>query len=174
VLAETAGAPPYVVAAAGDTRFGLEGSRLAANVGLVVIDAERPYRAVWSTTGLRTDGWTRPGVPARIRVHARPGARPEVARLSIRILAPESAPAEYRVAAETVVRSGALSAGGATDEVVLLCAGGPGLPALATVSSSAAAPVEGPPLGPDPEPTRLAGVSVGPVVVEWTGRPCDG
>ena len=67
VVAGTADAPRYVIAAEGDPRFQLAGSEYAANVGLVVLDAVRPYRAVWSSLGLRTDGWTRPGVPATIR-----------------------------------------------------------------------------------------------------------
>jgi hypothetical protein len=173
VLAGTERAPRFVVMAPGDPRFGLAGERRAENVGLRVIDAERPYRAVWSTAGLRTDGWTRPGVPAIVRIHPRPGARPELAQLAIRIAAPESTPAEYRVTAGTASRSGTLEAGTATDEPLLACVG-PRSPAVAIVTSPTAASVDGPPLGPDPEPTRLVGVPVGPVEVEWTGRPCDG
>jgi hypothetical protein len=173
VLAGTERAPRFVVMAPGDPRFGLAGERRAENVGLRVIDAERPYRAVWSTAGLRTDGWTRPGVPDIVRIHPRPGARPELAQLAIRIAAPESTPAEYRVTAGTASRSGTLEAGTATDEPLLACVG-PRSPAVAIVTSPTAASVDGPPLGPDPEPTRLVGVHVGPVEVEWTGRPCDG
>ena len=43
-----------------DSRFGLAGAQTAANVGLVLREVERPYRAAWATRGLDSDGWTRP------------------------------------------------------------------------------------------------------------------
>ena len=63
-------APPYVLAAPNDSRFGLAGSQTAANVGLVLRAVDRPYRALWASRGLDSDGWTTPGRPATIRVYA--------------------------------------------------------------------------------------------------------
>ena len=171
VVAGTADAPRYVIAAEGDPRFQLAGSEYAANVGLVVLDAVRPYRAVWSSLGLRTDGWTRPGVPATIRVHPRPGLRPEVASVHIRISAPPTAAARYRVSAPTANRVGEVAPGASADEVVLLCAE-PSSPVDVSVAPSTSARIEGPPLEPEPGPDRLVGVLIGPVAVRFTGRPC--
>jgi hypothetical protein len=172
VVQGTADAPPYVVVTPGDPRFGLAGDRLAENVGLAIIEAERPYRAVWSTRGVRTDGWTRPGVPASIRLHPRPGEPAEVVRIGIRIVAPASDGARYTVAGETVDREGSLAAGAATDEIVLACVG-PRRPVDVTVAASTTTRVPGPPLEPVPGPSRLVGVRVGPVTVEETREPCD-
>ena len=171
VLAGTADAPRYVVGAEGDPRFELAGVQHASNVGLVVMDAVRPYRAVWSSSGLRTDGWTRPRVPASIRVYPRPGRSPEVARVRIQISAPATAAASYRVFAATEDRMGEVAPGGVADEVVLVCAE-PRTPADVTVIAPAGARIEGPPLGPEPGPSRLVGVRLGPVDVSFTGRSC--
>ena len=153
--------------------FQLAGSEYAANVGLVVLDAVRPYRAVWSSLGLRTDGWTRPGVPATIRVHPRPGLRPEVASVHVRISAPPTAAARYRVSAPTANRVGEVAPGASADEVVLLCVE-PSSPIVevASVHPVDGRRIEGPPLEPEPGPDRLVGVLIGPVAVRFTGRPC--
>ena len=73
-FAGTDDAPPFVLAAPNDSRFGLAGAQTAANVGLVLRQVDRPYRAQWATRGLDSDGWTRPGRPATIRVYAAPDA----------------------------------------------------------------------------------------------------
>jgi hypothetical protein len=173
VLRGTADAPRYVVASAGDTRFGLAGSRHAANVDLVVVDAERPYRALWSTRGVRTDGWTRAMTPAVVRLHAQPERPPEVVEARIRVIAPAEGGARYHVAAETVSRPGALDAGGATDEIVLVCVPRD-RPADVRITATTSVRAPGPPLQPTPAPSRLVGVRVGPVVLRDTGQPCDG
>ncbi len=72
-FAGTEYAPPYVLASGTDSRFGLAGSQAAANLGLVLLAADRPYRALWATRGLEVDGWTRPGKPSILRVYAQPG-----------------------------------------------------------------------------------------------------
>jgi hypothetical protein len=168
----TADAPAYVVVVPGDPRFGLAGAAHAASSGLRVIASERPYRAVWSSRGLSTDGWTRPGVPASIRVHAPRGARGEVSRMRIRLRAPEEDEARYRISTALAERPGAISPAGTAEETVLVCVA-PGFPADVAIRTSTSALVPGPPLFPEPEPHRRVGVLVGPVVVERTGRPCD-
>ena len=46
---------------------------------LDLVEPATPYRARWLTSGLDTDGWTRTGRPARVRVfgvaHRRAGVR---------------------------------------------------------------------------------------------------
>src|SRR5262249_57217708 len=65
--------PRYVLGAPNDARFGLSGTQIAANAGLLVWSADQPYRAQWATRGLAADGWTRPGRPATVRVYSAPG-----------------------------------------------------------------------------------------------------
>src|SRR5262249_5662210 len=68
VVAGTRDAPPYVVAAAADPRLQLVATGNFTNLGLNILEVQRPYRARFVTTGLDPDGWTRPGRPARIHV----------------------------------------------------------------------------------------------------------
>ena len=172
LIEDTEDAPAYVVGAPGDPRFGLDGSEHAVNVGVRVLAVERPYRAVWSSRGLSTDGWTRPGVPASVRVHALPGARPEVMRVEIALRAPPEAAARYRISTETADRRGVISAAAFTEETVFVCVG-PRTPVDVAITTSTSAVVEGAPLSPDPEPPRRVGLLVGPIDVRGTGSPCD-
>jgi hypothetical protein len=68
VVAGTQHAPEYVVAAASDGRVQLAGRRMFQNYGLDIIQVARPYRALFVSSGLDPDGWTRPGRPARIHL----------------------------------------------------------------------------------------------------------
>jgi hypothetical protein len=70
IVAGTEHAPPYVVAAASDARLQLDGTRVGTNYGLDILQVARPYRALWTSSGLDPDGWTQPGRPARIHVFA--------------------------------------------------------------------------------------------------------
>jgi hypothetical protein len=66
------------------------GPATAASQGGVLIDAGRRWRLAWLTSGLYDDGWTQPGVPARVRVYARAGQRkPELRTLSLVLRGPE-------------------------------------------------------------------------------------
>jgi hypothetical protein len=172
VVPGTSNAPRYVVTTEGDPRFRLSGRRHASNLGLVVLDAERPYRAVWSSRGLHTDGWTRPGVPASIRVHPRPGAGPVVERVHLRLYAPERAAARYRVVADTTDRAGEIAARAAADEIVLVCVT-PDRPVDVSITASTSARVPSAPLSPEVGATRLVGVGLGSVAVQPTGRTCE-
>jgi hypothetical protein len=167
----TSDAPRYVVSVPDDPRFGLAGSEVALNVGLRVLEAERPYRAAWSSSGLQADGWTTPGRPVPIRVYGRAGASPEVQRIRLRLTAPVEGAATYRLEAETANRTGSVSAGKTTEETVLVCVG-PRTPVDVTVTTSESTVGEGPPLGPEPGPRRRVGLRLGPIVVEPTGQPC--
>jgi hypothetical protein len=68
VVAGTEHAPPYIVAAASDARLQLDGAFVGTNYGLDIRQVARPYRALWTSSGLDPDGWTEPGRPARIHV----------------------------------------------------------------------------------------------------------
>jgi hypothetical protein len=81
---------PHVLQANQESRFRIAGNVRVLRNDVMLIDAAMPWRLDWLTTGLHADGWTRPGVPARIRVYAAPGQRGPVTRgLSIGFRAPE-------------------------------------------------------------------------------------
>ena len=80
---------PYVLQSVNETRFRVSGNVQAVHGNAMLIDATRPWRSDWLTSGLYDDGWTRPGETARIRVFAAPGQRGPVDRaLSLQIQAP--------------------------------------------------------------------------------------
>ncbi len=167
----TEDAAAYTVSAPYDPRFGLAGRRHADNVGLTVRKTERPYRAVWATRGLYSDGWTRPGTPATIRVYGVRAERTELVRLRVNLRPPDDAPARYRASAGIEIEAGRLPAGGETAVAFTLCAG-PRAPADVLLASPTRAPIAGLPLGPGALGTRRAGVLVGPISVTRTGRAC--
>jgi hypothetical protein len=167
----TADAPAYVVVAAGDPRFGLAGAEHAANGAFRVLAVERPYRAVWSSAGLQTDGWTTPGKPASIRFFAARGAGAEVRRVEISLIGPPVADVRYRIATETADRSGAVAAGATAKETVFVCVA-PEAPVDVAITSPTRVVSDGPPLHPEPGPKRLVGVGIGAIRVEPTGQAC--
>ena len=80
---------PYVVQAVGDTRFHLAGTVLTNNRSAFLVQADRPWRADWATAGLYDDGWTRPGVTARVLVYPYPGQGTPVRRsVTVYVFAP--------------------------------------------------------------------------------------
>jgi hypothetical protein len=160
-------APPFVVAAPGDSRFLLAGRGRAANLGFVVRAVRRPYRAVWRTRGLHTDGWTTPDRPATIRVYG--GNRRELALVRITLRAPAVAPGRYALTAEGRIRSGSLVPGEERTEAVRVCLPANGVADL-TLTSSSGTPIEGVQLSPEAGGPRLVGVSVGPIAVRRLGE----
>jgi hypothetical protein len=100
---------PYVLEAAQESRFRVSGKEIATSTtdGLRLIQADLPWRTDWLSFGLYDDGWTRPGVTARVRVFATPGQRGPVLRgITFGISAPDgvtSRPFELR-SGQVVVR----------------------------------------------------------------------
>ena len=165
-VADSENAPRYHVGAPGDPRFGLAGIRVALNLGFVVREVERPYRAVWATTSLETDGWTRPGQPALIRVY-----EPGSVRVRVTLSAPEEAPARYVISSGAESRAGELEAGVGDVELFGLCVPEGSHAELRLVATSIARiPVVQ--LSPAVEGTRPVGVHVAPIEVEPLRRPC--
>lgn len=165
----TANAPPYVVAAPGDPRFQLAGSEHAANLGLVVRAVDRPYRAVWASRGLQTDGWTRPSRPATIRIYGYGQDRAQLVGVQVSIRAPSTAPARYLISTPGAGHLGALPAGSVGTHEVSIC-----VPARSaadvTIVARTSARIEGAPLSPEVQTTRLVGVGVGSISIRPTGR----
>jgi len=162
-------APAYVVAAPGDSRFLLAGREQAANLGFAVRRVKRPYRALWMSRGLQTDGWTTPGRPAAIRAYARARARSELVRLRITLRAPDVTPAEYQLSAAGRTRAGALAAAEQRTETVRLCLS-PGSLANIGLTSTSSAQIAGVQLGPGVDETRAVGVGVGPISIRFYGE----
>jgi hypothetical protein len=70
----------YVLEADQESRFRVSGKTLVDTQGLRLIEADLPWRTDWLSFGLYDDGWTKPGVPARIRVFALPHQRGAILR----------------------------------------------------------------------------------------------
>jgi hypothetical protein len=73
--------PGDVLQAVADARFHIAGTVAINNRNVFLVHPELPWRADWTTTGLYDDGWTKPGVVARIRVYAYPGQDRSVTRM---------------------------------------------------------------------------------------------
>ncbi len=81
--------PGDVLQAVADTRFHIAGTVATNNRNVFLVHPELPWHADWTTTGLYDDGWTKPGVAARIRVYAYPGQDRRVIRtLAVSAYAP--------------------------------------------------------------------------------------
>ena len=162
----TAGAPPYVLTSPSDARFALAGRPAAANLGLTLVLAARPYRALWATRGVDLDGFTRPGRPATVRVYAQPGQASRRVRVTVALDSPPeaTAPVAYRLGdSRGTVAPGTQS--GVQAEVCVPAGGHADL----TLTAKRAATTAGPPLGPEPGPPREVGPAVAGVMLEPLG-----
>jgi len=166
LVPDTEGAPQYHLAAPGDSRFRFAGSPVAENVGLVVRLVERPYRALWATRGLETDGWTRPGRTAVIRVFG--AGRTTV---SVLVRAHESAPAGYVLESGTERRVRSLAAGSGRAERLAICVPASGFAELRLRGTSTTR-IPMVQLSPSVEGTRAVGVLVGPIEAGPTDGAC--
>lgn len=168
-FARTGDAPPFVLAAPNDARFGLAGKQTASNVGLILRQVDRPYRAQWATTGLDSDGWTRPGRPATIRLYADPGAPAQAPTVTVLLDAPPEAgePVSFRIGNQT----GTIAPGTRAQPAQTVCIPAKGHADL-TLDADRSAAIAGPPLGPNPGPVRNVGVAVSGVFVSDERKPC--
>jgi hypothetical protein len=166
---QTDDAPPYVLAAPNDSRFGLVGSQAATYNGLVVQAVDRPYRARWASRGLDVDGWTRPGRAATIRVYALPGEPTRRLEVTVLLDAPPEAggTVSYRFGAA----SGTVAPGERSQATASVCAPAGGHADL-TLTAGKSATIAGPPLGPEAEPPRDVGVALSGVQVADDDRSC--
>ncbi len=167
----TTDAPPFVVAAPDDSRFGLAGRQHAANLGLVVWAVDRPYHAAWVTRGLETDGWSRPGRPATVRFYGGRGSDPILVDVRISLRAPSDSSARYRIVTSTGARVVTLSAGAGADEHMSVCMSDLSLTDV-TIIALTGTRIEGAVVGPGVSRRRTVGVRLGPISVEPTDRGC--
>jgi hypothetical protein len=169
VLPGTEHAAPYVLTAQNDSRFRLAGSQSAANGPFVVLAVDRPYHALWATSGLDADGWARPGRPVVVRVYAQPGGSRESMRAEVVLDSPPEAQAsaQYRLGATT----GSLPPGARAVAQTDLCMPKQGH-ADVTLTATRSATIAGVPLGPDPGPPRDVGVAVSSIRLAPGGSAC--
>jgi hypothetical protein len=71
---------PYVLSADQETRFHIAGNAKVAMPDVTLTAADEPWHADWLSFGLYDDGWTKPGVTARVRVFPASGQRGSVTR----------------------------------------------------------------------------------------------
>ncbi len=71
---------PYLLSADQETRFHIAGKAVVVKPDVVLTHADEPWRADWLSFGLYDDGWTKPGVTARVRVFPAPGQRGPITR----------------------------------------------------------------------------------------------
>ena len=130
----TESAPPYVLMAEQDPRFGLAAdSRVGKNYGVEILATARPYRVAWMSRGLQADGWTTPSRQATIRVFSAPHSATE---LTLGLRAPASASARYAVRAAESKTHARLSPGSARTIRLDVCAGPAGHADIDLVSQS--------------------------------------
>jgi hypothetical protein len=163
-------APKYVLTALVDPRFGLAGTRVAANVGLGLVKVKRPWRAAWVSRGLEPDGWIKPGRPTFIRVFAVPDDPSENVKVAVTLDSPPEAtgPVRYRIG----TTSGSLAPTLRTVAETKVCvpAGGH---ADVPVRSARAGRIGEPPFGPEPSRRmRTVGLIVSGVSVSPTPNQC--
>ena len=101
---------PYVVQAVTDSRFRISGTSPLQTPQILLIKAAQPWRLDWLSFGLYDDGWTKPGVTARIRIFAQPRQRAaEIRTLTLQIQGPSGASAQnrpYTVVSDTGTQTG--------------------------------------------------------------------
>jgi hypothetical protein len=166
---QTDDAPPYVLSAPNDSRFGLVGSQAATNAGLVVQAVDRPYRARWASRGLDIDGWTHPGREATIRVYALPGEATRLVKVAALLDAPPEAGStvSYRLGEAR----GTVAPGQRAQATTAVCVPAGGHADL-TLEAGKSATIAGPPLGPDVGSPRNVGVALSGVQVASDGQSC--
>jgi hypothetical protein len=163
-------APGYVIAAKNESRFQLVFSRwIGTNFGLDILAVARPYRVQWLTRGLQPDGWTRPGVPATIRVFARSPVT-QLIRVSL-TLAPPGHSARYALEVGRRTIAGRVRTSTARTERLSVCVRGGSFVDVALASRTSIA-VPGLARSFTPPPARRAGVRVTRVATQPTGRAC--
>jgi hypothetical protein len=113
----------YVLEADQESRFRVSGTAIANTDGLQLIDAARPWRTDWLSFGLYDDGWTRPGVTARIRVFAAPDQHGSAVRtVTFGIRAPEGvATRPFRLSSNLQRVTADAGAGDTTLQGVTVC-----------------------------------------------------
>jgi hypothetical protein len=108
----------YVLFTSLDSRFRLAGNRIGAPGDMVLMGAQRPWRAAWVSRGLTDDGWLLPGRAAFVRVYAQEGQKEPLTR-SLSIVFETDTAGRATVRSNAGRWSGALPSGDTTASVSL-------------------------------------------------------
>jgi hypothetical protein len=162
-------APKLALTAFSDSRFGLVGDRLAANLGLALLKLKRPWRAAWTTTGLDPDGWIRPSRRASIRVYAVHDEPTQEVKVAVTLDSPPEAEGVVTYTVGTATGTLAPTIRAVAETTVCVPAN---RHADVPIRSQTAATINGPPFGPKPEPRREVGLIVSGVQLSSTGNAC--
>jgi len=106
-----------------ETRVGIAGPVRAESEDVLLIDAGARWRAAWMTFGLYDDGWTRPGIPTRIRVFPAKGQQHrEIRYLTIEVRPPDDIGSTHVSLVSNVARwSGTVTDAATTSAGVRVC-----------------------------------------------------
>ena len=149
MVAGTRRAPKFVLVSPSDSRFGLVGDQVVANVGLVLLKVERPWRVGWASRGLYPDGWIRPGGPRRSGCFAEPGNPTETVKLAVTLDSPPEATQSVAYTVGNTTGSLAPTSRAVAETSVCVPRGGH---ADVEVRSRQTAIIAGPPFGPSRGP----------------------
>jgi hypothetical protein len=109
----------YVLFTSLDSRFRLVGNQVGAPGDMVLLGAQRPWRAAWLTRGLTDDGWLQPSRPAYVRIYAREGQKEPVTRSLSLILESDAAGGRATVVSNLARWSESLPSGDTTATVAV-------------------------------------------------------
>ncbi len=164
---------PWVVQSTKDARFQIAGPAKAYAEGAVLIHAGAHWHLSWLSSGLYDDGWTRPGVPVRIRVYPVAGQRTPLSRaVAFELRSPEGVDHSLTISSQgQVVR--AFATPDDLTKVLSVCVPARGYAELTlTVSGSSPIPGDQASLALSLKP-RLGGVYIASLSANDVGGRCS-
>ncbi len=150
----------YALFYGNDVRFRLAGIQHTYDRGAYIVEPERPWRADWITSGIYSDGFTRPHAAATVTVFAKPGQQTPLRRfVTLAVASPDQSrqrPVSIRSNLESW--SGSIAPNTSVDQQLELCVPPEGTARVTIrtpiVSGVYRDPTDGPPNGDE----RPAGV----------------
>ncbi len=159
-----------------ETRFRVAGNVKAVNQDVVLIDAGHPWRLAWLTSGLYDDGWTQPGVTARVRIYPAAGQRAAQTRsLFVALRAPDDVPKRpVSVVSNLRAWHGVATNGDTVMESIMVCVPARGFTDV-RISTPSASAIPGDLANADSSSTsRVGGVSLRALsLADEIGGPCS-
>ena len=111
----------YVAQSQRESRFAVHGPVVSLTRDVLLIDAGRRWRADWLTFGLDPDGWTKPHVPAVLRVFAAPGQTHAVTRSATVVFQAPNVDAPVHIVSEGGGSDVVAPANGTVERQVSVC-----------------------------------------------------
>jgi hypothetical protein len=166
---------PYAVESVNETRFGLAGRSVGGTDAFALVHAGSPWQLSWVSSGLYDDGWTKPGVTARIRLFPAHGQTRALTRYLTLILRPpyDVKARGVEVSSNLEHRRAQIPNTGATSELVRVCVPPRGSTEV-RLRAATASPIPGDEADPaDAGVPRAGGVNVRAIALsDNVGSPC--